>query len=257
MGVWLAGEPAYAPLMPTVALFVTCVVDVITPDVGIGAVRLLEAAGDTVEFPRAQTCCGQPACNAGEPEAATRLARHFLDVFEPYEVVVAPSGSCVAMVHHWYERLLTGRDAERARALAAKTYELTSYLADERGMVDLGARVDARVTVHDACHGLRNLGVRDAPRRLLEAAGATIVELEEPETCCGFGGTFSVKHGEIAAPLADDKLAHAAATGARWLVSGDAACVLHLEGRRRRTGVGPEPVHVARLLADGLQGMPR
>lgn len=188
--------------MPTVALFVTCVVDQLAPEVGIGAVRLLEAAGVAVEFPSAQTCCGQPACNAGEPEAATRLARHFLDVFEPHEAVVAPSGSCVAMVHHWYERLLTGRDAECARALAAKTYELTSYLVDEIGAPDLGARIDATVTVRDACHGLRTLGVRDAPRRLLEAAGATIVELEEPETCCGFGGTFSVEHGEIAAPLA-------------------------------------------------------
>ncbi len=238
--------------MPAVALFVTCVVDQLAPEVGISAVRLLEAAGVTVAFPEAQTCCGQPACNAGEPEAATRLARHFLDVFEPFDAVVAPSGSCVAMVHHWYERLLNGRDAERAHALAAKTYELTSFLVDELGVEDVGARVDATVTVHDACHGIRNLGVRDAPRRLLETAGATIVELDEAETCCGFGGTFSVEHGEIAAPLADDKLAHAAASGAQWLASGDVACLLHLEGRRRRTGVGPEPVHVARLLADGL-----
>jgi len=238
--------------MPAVALFVTCVVDQLAPEVGIGAVQLLEAAGVTVTFPEAQTCCGQPACNAGEPEAAARLARHFLDVFEPFDAVVAPSGSCVAMVHHWYERLLTGREAQRARDLAAKTYELTSFLVDELGTDDVGARVDASVTVHDACHGLRNLGVRDAPRRLLEAAGATIIELEEPETCCGFGGTFSVKHGEIAGPLADDKLGHAAATGAEWLVSGDVACLVHLEGRRRRTGVGPEPVHVAALLANGL-----
>ena len=238
--------------MPTIALFVTCVVDQVVPEVGIAAVRLLEAAGCTVEFPAAQTCCGQPACNAGEPEAATRLARHFLDVFEPYETVVAPSGSCVAMVHHWYDRLLTGRDAERARALAAKTHELAAYLVDDLDAIDLGTKVDATVTVHDACHGLRYLGVKDAPRRLLEAAGATLVESPESETCCGFGGTFSMEHGEIAAALADDKLAHAATTGARWLVSGDAACLLHLEGRRRRTGVGPEPVHLARLLADGL-----
>lgn len=243
--------------MPAVALFVTCVVDQLAPEVGMGAVRLLEAAGVTVAFPDGQTCCGQPACNAGEPEAATRLARHFLDVFEPFDAVVAPSGSCVAMVRHWYERLLTGRDAQRARYVAAKTYELTSFLVDEMGIDDIGARLDASVTMHDACHGLRNLGVRDAPRRLLEAAGATIVELEEPETCCGFGGTFSMKHGEIAAPLADDKLAHAAATGTEWLVSGDLACLVHLEGRRRRTGVGPEPIHVAALLAGGLPQVAR
>jgi L-lactate dehydrogenase complex protein LldE len=240
--------------MPAVALFVTCVVDQVAPDVGIGAVRLLEAAGATVDFPTAQTCCGQPACNAGEPEAAVLLARHFVDVFEPYDAIVSPSGSCVAMVHHSYERLLSGRDVARARSIAAKTHELTSYLADELGVTDLGAQVAATVTVHDSCHGLRNLGVKDAPRRLLEAAGATVVELEEAETCCGFGGTFSVDHPEVAAPLADDKLAHAAATGADYLVSGDVACLLHLEGRRRRSGVGPEPVHVAQLLAAGLPG---
>jgi L-lactate dehydrogenase complex protein LldE len=238
--------------MPAVALFVTCVVDQLAPEVGVGAVRLLEAAGATVEFPGAQTCCGQPACNAGEPEAATRLARHFLDVFEPFDAVVAPSGSCVAMVHHWYPRLVPERDAPRARNLAAKTFELTDYLVAQLGVEDVGARVDGTVTVHDACHGLRFLGVRDAPRRLLRAAGAEIVEMEEPETCCGFGGTFSVGHGEISGPLADDKLGHAAASGADWLVSGDTACLLHLEGRRRRTGTGPTPVHVAALLADGL-----
>lgn len=139
-----------------------------------------------------------------------------------------------------------------ARALAAKTHELASFLATDLGALDLGARVDTTVTVHDSCHGLRNLGVRDAPRRLLEAAGATIVESPESETCCGFGGAFSLQHGEIAGPLADDKLGHAATTGARWLVSGDTACLLHLEGRRRRTGLGPEPVHFAPLLARGL-----
>ena len=127
---------------------------------------------------------------------------------------------------------------------------------DELGRVDLGARIDATVTVHDACHGLRVLGVRDAPRQLLEVTGATIVELDEPETCYGFGRTFSVQHGEIAEPLADDKLGDAAATGAQWLVSGDVACLLHLEGRRRRTRVGPEPVHVVQLLASGLPGAP-
>lgn len=238
--------------MPRVALFVTCVVDQLAPETGVAAVRLLEAAGCTVAFPDAQTCCGQPAVTAGEPEAAARLACHFLDVFELFDAVVTPSGSCAAMVHHWYERLVEARDRERARALAGRTHELAQYLVVVLGRPDLGARVDARVTVHDACHGLRNLGVRDAPRRLLDAAGATVVEMVEPETCCGFGGTFAVEHGEIAAPLADDKLGHAAATGVDYLVSGDAACLLHLEARRRRTGVGPQPIHLASLLASGL-----
>lgn len=233
--------------MPTVGLSVTCVVDQLFPEVGVGAVRLLERAGVTVEFPDAQTCCGQPALSAGEPEAATKLARHWLDVFGPYDAVVVPSGSCAAMVHHWYARLVPEREAE-AVALAGRTFELTQYLVDELGVVDVGAHVSAQVTVHDACHGLRNLGVHDAPRALLAAAGATVVEMPEAETCCGFGGVFAATHGEIAGPLADDKLAHAASTGAEWLVSGDVACLMHLEGRRRRTGVGPKPIHIAELL---------
>lgn len=240
---------------PRVGLFVTCVVDQVAPDVGIATVRLLEAAGAQVEFPAAQTCCGQPAISAGEPEAAARLAEHFVDVFHHCDAIVAPSGSCAAMVHHWFSRLLPHDD--RVASLAQRTFELTTYLVDELGRTDLyagglGAPLDATVTVHDACHGLRNLGIHDAPRALLVAAGATLIEMDEADTCCGFGGTFATKHGEIAAPLADDKLGHAAATDARWLVSGDTACLLHLEGRRRRTGVGPEPIHIASLLASGL-----
>jgi L-lactate dehydrogenase complex protein LldE len=239
--------------MPRVALFVTCVADQLFPGTGIAAVKLLEAAGCDVEFPAAQTCCGQPALSAGEPEAAATLARHWLATFGDarFDAIVAPSGSCAAMVHHWYARLLPDRRDE-ATGLAARTYELTQYLVDELGVDDVGARLDATVTVHDACHGLRNLGVADAPRSLLRAAGATIVEMSEAQTCCGFGGVFAAVHGEMAGPLADDKLAHAATTGAEWLVSGDAACLMHLEGRRRRTRTGPKPVHVADFLASGL-----
>jgi L-lactate dehydrogenase complex protein LldE len=228
-------------------------VDAVTPDTGVAAVRLLEAAGCTVEFPAAQTCCGQPAVSAGEPEAAARLARHFVEVFEPYDAIVAPSGSCAAMIHHWYTRLLDGAWTDRAAAVAERTFELSQYLVEELGRTDLGAHLDARVTVHDACRGLRNLGVGDAPRTLLAAAGAEIVEMDEAQTCCGFGGTFAVAHGEIAGPLADAKLSFARATGADWLVSCDQACLLHLEGRRRRTDpTRPQPVHLADLLASGL-----
>lgn len=241
--------------MPTVALFVTCLGDQFAPDTVWSAVRLLEAAGCDVDVPLTQTCCGQPAVTAGEPEAAARLAEHFVEVFERYHAIVTPSGSCASTVHHWYGRLLaplgTGW-AARADALAARTFELTQYLVDELGRTDLGARVADRVTVHDACHGLRNLGVRDQPRALLAAAGAELVEMREPETCCGFGGSFSVGYGEIAAHLADDKLAMAAETGAACVVSCDTACLMHLEARRRRTGTGPRPVHVADVLAAGL-----
>lgn len=241
-----------------VALFVTCLVDQLAPDAGVAAVRLLEAAGCTVAFPEAQSCCGQPALNTGEPEAAAVLARHYVEVFEPYEAVVTPSGSCAAMVHHWYSRLLDGEWAERAAAVAARTYELTSFLVDRLGATEVIGRAAAlppstTVTVHDACHGLRVLGLKASGRQLLEAAGATLVEMREPEQCCGFGGTFAAKHGEISAPMADDKLGQAAATGAGYLAACDSGCILHLAGRRRRTGQGPEPIHVAELLGKALR----
>lgn len=235
--------------MTAVALFATCVVDQITPGVGVAAVELLERSGCTVAFPEAQTCCGQPAVTAGEPEAAATLARHWLDVFEPYDAIVAPGGSCAAMVRHWFPRLGTRRDRERAERLASRTYELAQYLVDVRARADLGIHLDTAVTVHDACHALRTLGVKDAVRALLTAAGATIVEMGEPETCCGFGGEFSIREPEVSVALGDRKLADAATTEADWLVSGDAACLEHLADRRRRTGSGPPPVHFAELLA--------
>jgi L-lactate dehydrogenase complex protein LldE len=245
-------------MAPEVAFFVTCLVDQLAPDAGVAGVRLLEAAGCRVAFPEAQSCCGQPALNTGEPEAAAILARHFVEVFEPYDVVVTPSGSCAAMVHHWYSRILDRGWAERAEAVARRTFELTSYLVDHldaAGRLAEAAPLDpsTTVTVHDACHGLRVLGLKTSGRRLLEAAGATVVEMAEPEQCCGFGGTFAAKHGEISAPMADDKLAQAAATGADFLAACDSGCLLHLAGRRRRTGQGPEPVHVAELLGRALR----
>ena len=176
--------------MPNVALFVTCVADQLFPDTGMAAVRLLEAAGARVDFPDMQTCCGQPAFTAGAPDAAAHLARHHLDVFAPYDAVVAPSGSCVAMVRNHFAELVPERRDE-VDALAARTFELSEYLVDVLGVDDIGARIHAPVTVHDACHGLRGLRVADAPRTLLRRAGATIVEMTEADTCCGFGGVSS------------------------------------------------------------------
>jgi L-lactate dehydrogenase complex protein LldE len=211
----------------------------------------LEAAGARVEFPEAQTCCGQPAYSAGAPDAAARLAAHHLDVFAGYDAVVAPSGSCAAHVRLHVAALLPDRRTE-IDALASRTFELTQYLLDVAGVDDIGARVHGAVTVHDACHGLRGLRVRDAPRRLLAGAGATIVEMTEPDTCCGFGGVFSLQYPEVSTRLADAKLGHARETQARWLVSTDLACLMHLGSRRTRVGGGPEPIHVAELLASGL-----
>jgi L-lactate dehydrogenase complex protein LldE len=241
---------------PKVALFVTCVADQVFPDTAAATVRVLEAAGAEVVFPMRQTCCGQPAITAGEPEAAARLGRHHLDVFgalDGVDAIVAPSGSCTAMVCHHYPDLLSER-ADEARALAARTYELTQYVVDVLGVDDIGARLDTTVTVHDACHGLRNLGLGAAARRLLEVAGATLVEMQEPDTCCGFGGVFSFEFPEVSTRLADAKLGHAATTSARYLVSGDLACLMHVDGRRRKVGppTAPEPIHIADLLASGL-----
>jgi L-lactate dehydrogenase complex protein LldE len=244
--------------MPKVALFVTCVADQVFPDTAAATVRVLEAAGAEVVFPPRQTCCGQPAITAGEPEAAIRLAGHHLDVFGALDAgdidaIVAPSGSCTAMVCHHYPTLMTERRAE-ADAVAARTFELTQYLVDVLGVDDIGARLDTTVTVHDACHGLRNLGLGAQARRLLEATGATLVEMQEADTCCGFGGVFSFGFPEVATRLADAKLGHAATTSARYLVSGDLACLMHLDGRRRKVGptTTPEPIHIADLLASGL-----
>ena len=237
--------------MTTVALFATCVADQLFPDAAMATVRVLEAAGVRVDFPEAQTCCGQPALTAGEPVAAARLARHHLDVFAAYDAVVAPSGSCAAMVRHHFAELVPERAAE-IDALAAHTFEITEYLVDQLGVDDIGARVDTTVTVHDACHGLRTLGIVHPPRRLLERAGATIVEMAEADTCCGFGGVFALGYPEVSTRLADAKLGHARETRAQWLASTDLACLMHLDGRRRRTGGGPTPIHVAELLASGL-----
>ncbi len=238
--------------MPRVALFATCIADQLFPQTAIAAVRLLEAAGCAVSFPDAQSCCGQPAINSGQPDAALPLVRNFVRVFEEFDAVVSPSGSCAATVHHWYGRLLDPDWADRVSAVTAKTFELSQYLVDVLGVVELGSHLDVTVTYHDACHALRNLGVRSQPRALLEAAGATMVEMPESETCCGFGGTFAVKLGDISSAVADAKLGHAETTDARYLVSGDAACLMHLAGRRRRTAQGPEPIHFAELLAGGL-----
>jgi len=235
-----------------VALFVTCLVDQLAPATGRSAVRLLEAAGCEVAFPEAQTCCGQPAFNSGYRRDALRLARHFASVFGDYEAIVAPSGSCVAMVRRYFPTLADGDERARLEAIGQKTYELTEFLVDVLGRPDLGARANEPVTHHPSCHLLRELGVRDAPRRLLDAAGVPVVELADAERCCGFGGTFSVVHPEIAVPMADAKLDQAMATGTRTLTACDTGCLLHLAARAQRRGLDLELRHVADVLAGGL-----
>jgi L-lactate dehydrogenase complex protein LldE len=235
-----------------VALFVTCLIDQLAPSTGRSAVRLLEAAGCEVAFPEAQTCCGQPAFNSGYRSDARRLARHFAAVFGEYDRIVAPSGSCVAMVRRYYPSLVDGEERARLRAIGERTYELTEFLVDVLGRPDLGAQVHEPVTYHPSCHLLRELGVRDAPLRLLDAAGVPVADLADAEHCCGFGGTFSVLHPEIAVPMADEKLDRAVAAGAPTLTACDTGCVLHLAARAERRGLDLEVKHVADVLAGGL-----
>jgi L-lactate dehydrogenase complex protein LldE len=239
-------------MSPQVALFVTCLVDQVSPSTGRAAVRLLEAAGCEVTFPLTQTCCGQPAYNSGYPADARRLARHFVDVFADAEAIVGPSGSCVAMVRRYYPTLVSGTERTQVEAVAAKTYELTEYLVDVLGRPDLGAHVETPVAYHASCHLLRELGVRDAPRRVLDAAGVPVVDLVDEERCCGFGGTFSVLHPEISVAMADEKLDRALASGARTIAACDTGCLLHLATRAEHRGLDVEVRHVADLVAEGL-----
>lgn len=234
-----------------VALFVTCLADLLFPEVGEATVQLLEDQGVNVDFPEQQTCCGQPAFNSGFHEEARRMARTLLAAFADAEAVVAPSGSCAAMVRVHLPVLFEGtRDEEGAKALAAKTYELSEFLVDVLGVESLAGSLHARVTYHDACHGLRELGLVGQGRKLLSGIeGLELAEMARPDACCGFGGAFSVRLPEVATALADDKLDQARATGADQIVAGDAGCLMHLGGRLSRTGSAMRPIHLAVLLA--------
>jgi L-lactate dehydrogenase complex protein LldE len=235
-----------------VALLVTCLVDLFRPSVGFAAVRLLEAAGCTVEVPRAQTCCGQPAYNSGDRGDAKRIARQVISAFAGYDYVVAPSGSCAGMVRVHYPLLFADEPAMRAEAeaLAARTWELVSFLVDVRGLNSVAARWDRHATYHDACSGLRELGVKAQPRLLLASvAGLSLSELAEPELCCGFGGTFCVKYPEISDKMVTDKAAEIAATGADAVLAGDLGCLLNIAGKLTRQGLRVETRHIAEILA--------
>ena len=240
------------PAPVRVGLFVTCLVDLMRPTVGFAAVKLLEEAGCTVEVPRAQTCCGQPAWNSGDSANAGKVARGLIAAFEPFDYVVAPSGSCAGMIRKHYPELFAG-DAEwepRARALAAKTHELVSFLADIRGMTRVAARLEASATYHDSCSGLRELGVKHQPRALLATvAGLELREGPEAETCCGFGGLFCVKYPDVSAAITDVKTDDIVATGANFVLAGDMGCLMNIAGRLKRRGSKVAARHVAEVLA--------
>ncbi len=241
---------------PRVALFVTCLVDLYRPSVGFAAMRLLEEAGCQVEVPRSQVCCGQPAYNAGDRATTTALARSFLDAFRGYDYVVAPSGSCAGMLRTHMPHLFEDDPNLRPQAetLAARTFELVSFLTDVMGLDHVEARWSGgSVTYHDSCAGLRELGVREQPRRLLRSMGATITELPDADVCCGFGGTFCVKYPDISTRMVADKARAVGETGAGLLLAGDMGCLLNMAGRLTREGRPTEVRHVAEVLA-GMTG---
>ena len=236
-----------------VGLFVTCLVDMMRPRIGFAALKLLEGAGCEVVVPAAQTCCGQPGYNSGDRKSALALARKVLDEFEACDYVVAPSGSCAGMIRAHYPDLFADQLAELARIeqLCAKTYELTDFLLNVAKLERIDAKFDGTVTYHDSCSGLREMGVKTQPRALLaKVAGLKLIEMNEPETCCGFGGTFALKFGDISTRIADNKCENALATGADAIVLGDLGCMLNIEGRLRRKGdTKTQVLHVAEVLA--------
>ncbi len=240
---------------PRVALFVTCLVDLHRPTVGFAAIRLLEQAGCQVEVPRAQTCCGQPAYNSGDRKTARDLARSILEAFGGYDYVVVPSGSCGGMLRHHLPTLFEDDPNLRARAeaLAERTHELVSFLTDVMGLERVAGAASGTVTYHDSCSGLRELGIKAQPRRLLTGLGLTIKEMAEPEVCCGFGGTFCVKYPEISTRMVADKAADIAQSGAETLLAGDLGCLLNMAGRLKREGSAVKARHVAEVLA-GMTG---
>jgi len=242
-----------------VALFVTCLVDFFRPTIGFAAVKLLEQAGCTVEVPRAQTCCGQPAYNSGDRADAKAIALQVLDTFAGYDHVVAPSGSCAGMMRVHYPELFADDPAvlPRVRKLAARSSELVSFLVDTCGMSAVSAHWARTVTYHDACSGLRELAVKDQPRRLLASVdGLTLEELPGAETCCGFGGTFCVKYPDISDKMVGDKAAEIAATGAAAVLAGDLGCLLNIAGKLQRHGRRIEVRHVAEVLAGMTEDTP-
>jgi L-lactate dehydrogenase complex protein LldE len=242
-----------------VGLFVTCLVDLFRPSIGFAAVKLLEDAGCSVDVPAAQTCCGQPAYNSGDKADTKAIARQVIDAFEHFDYVVVPSGSCGGMIKQHYLELFADEPQtyQRAQHLAKRTFELVSFLADVLKVERVAARYDGVATYHDSCSGLRELGIKEQPRRLLAGvAGLRLAELPGAETCCGFGGTFCIKYPEISERMVADKAADIAATGADTLLAGDLGCLLNMAGKLTRLGKPLRCRHVAEVLAGVTEATP-
>jgi L-lactate dehydrogenase complex protein LldE len=237
-----------------IALFATCLVDGLFPDVGKATVALLRRLGHQVDLPLSQTCCGQMHVNTGYPAQALPLVRNYADTFADYEAIVAPSGSCTGSIRHQHadlaERFGDASLAARAREVAARTYELSEFLVDVLGVTDVGAYYPHRVTYHPTCHSLRLLRVGDRPYRLLrEVHGLELVELPNAESCCGFGGTFALKNGEVSTAMLADKMRAVQDTRSDVCTAGDSSCLMHIGGGLTRLRAGVRTVHLAEILA--------
>jgi len=235
-----------------VSLFVTCIVDQVFPQVGIAMTQVLERLDYQVDFPKAQTCCGQPAFNSGYTEEARTIARHFLNVFRDSESIVVPSGSCTSMISHHFADVFQNdpKLLAEVQALEPRVWEFSRFLLEAAQVDDVGARFDGIVTFHDGCHGLRELHIREAPRRLLaHVRGLELREMQPAEECCGFGGTFSVKFAELSGAMARTKLEAIVQTGAGAVVSLDSSCLMQIQGALSRAGSKVRTMHLAEVLA--------
>lgn len=249
-----------------VGLFVTCLVDAMRPSIGFSTLELLELAGCEVHIPQAQTCCGQPAWNSGDQSTTHKLAMKWLKEFETFDYVVIPSGSCAGMISAHYPQVFINDPDLRSKAvqLAEKTFELTDFLINVIGLENLKVKLSNKlgggtspedlstilsVTYHDSCSGLRELGVKQQPRQLINVlTKAKVIEMQESEQCCGFGGTFSIKYGEVSSAICDDKCKHITDTGAQAVVLGDLGCMLNIKGRMSRLGNPTQVIHISELL---------
>jgi L-lactate dehydrogenase complex protein LldE len=233
-----------------VSLFVTCLIDLFYTNAGKATVELLERLGCEVDFPETQTCCGQPAYNSGYVKEAKEAMKHMIRTFEHADYVVTPSGSCAAMFKEYPHIFRGDREWEpKAKALAAKTYELTQFLVDVLKVEDVGAKLEGRAAYHTSCHMTRLLGVKEAPFRLLKnVKGLELVPLPNAHQCCGFGGTFSVKMGPISEQMVDEKIKHIEETQADYLIGADCGCLMNIGGRIERQGKPIKVMHIAEVL---------
>ena len=239
------------------SIFISCLVDQFFPEVGESMVRVLSRLGVDLDFPKEQTCCGQPAFNSGFHGEAKALAKRFLGIFQGNDYIVVPSGSCGSMVRVFYQQLFDDelQLSQEAQALASRVYEFSEFLVKVLGVTDVGASSFSKVTYHDSCHLRRELGVISEPRALIRGVkGVQLVEMEQAEVCCGFGGTFAIKYSDISGAILEEKVRNIRDTGADVLVANDSGCLMHIAGALERLGSKVEPMHLAQLLDRTQEG---